>query len=107
LSEDYLYHAQVEARLFNTRAPDQLPSAMYQNCLLDMNDILNNHQYDLKTMEGFKDEYPEQDFRNEGASNSNAHERMHSLLYNESLLSVDPDTLDFNESQKYVYDTIN
>ncbi|KAG1085478.1 hypothetical protein G6F42_021381 [Rhizopus arrhizus] len=72
-----------------------------------MNDILNNHQYDLKTMERFKDEYPEQDFRTESASCSNAHERMHSLLYHESLLSVDPDTLDFNESQKYVYDTIS
>ncbi|KAL7321303.1 hypothetical protein PS15m_001088 [Mucor circinelloides] len=50
LSEDYLYHAEVEARLFNTRVPDQLTSAMHQNCLLDMNDILNNNQYDLKTM---------------------------------------------------------
>ncbi|KAL7316520.1 hypothetical protein PS15m_005605 [Mucor circinelloides] len=59
-----------------------------------MNDILNNHQYDLKTMEGFKDKYPEQGFRNEGASNFNVHEGMHCLLYNESLLIVDPDTLD-------------
>ena len=82
---------------------------MYAHCLLDLNEILvNNHRFDLRTKEGFRDIFPEDDTRslNGEATRLNSSERLHAQLYLESVEAVNPDTFNYNESQKVVYESV-
>ncbi|KAG1096320.1 hypothetical protein G6F42_018386 [Rhizopus arrhizus] len=107
MAEDYLYRYHQDSR--NTSSPlFEISQEMYNHCLLDLNDILTNHQYDQQSMEGFSDIFPSADTRNTGnASHSNAFQRMHALLYAEALDAEDSDLLPFNENQALVYHTIH
>ncbi|KAL7308265.1 hypothetical protein PS15m_012274 [Mucor circinelloides] len=106
MTEDYLYRYQQDSR--NASSPlFEISQKMYNHCLLDLNDILANHQYDLQSMEGFSDIFPSVDTRNtDSTSHSNTFQRMHALLYAEALDAEDPDFLPFNENQVVVYHTI-
>lgn len=106
MSEDYLYRYQQTAS--HTTTPlFAISEEMYGHCLLDLNDILAYHRYDLRTMEGFRTIFPAADTRgNDNARHSNMFERMNDLLYAEALDADDPDFLPFNESQALVYNAI-
>ncbi|CEP09527.1 hypothetical protein, partial, partial [Parasitella parasitica] len=85
MAEDYLYRYQQDPT--NARNPlSTISDEMYGHCLLDLNDILADHRYDLQTMEGFSGIFPSVDTRaNRQRNHSNTYERMHALLYAESL----------------------
>ncbi|CAO3618552.1 unnamed protein product [Mucor hiemalis] len=110
LAEDYLYNSQVLAReRQQTEIPSIISDEMYGHCLLDLNDILmDNHRFDLKGVEGFGNAFPEEDTRSSSGIEvrQNSAERLHAQLYQESLQAVDPDTFNFNDSQKLVYDAV-
>lgn len=107
MCEDYLYAKQNEARIQNLEVPETTTEEMHGYCLLDMNDILDAHRFDLKTKDGFKDIFPNHDSRlADNAERAHAIEVLHTQLYRQSLEEVDPDTLIFNESQKLVYNAV-
>ncbi|CEP12386.1 hypothetical protein [Parasitella parasitica] len=109
LAEDYLYQKQQEATAINQPAPAEVTDEMFGHCLLDMNDFLSNHRFDLKDMESFKDEFPTADTRQHQASTAEPRssiEQMHTDLYTQALEANNPDLLPFNESQRIVYETI-
>ncbi|KAL7308757.1 hypothetical protein PS15m_011925 [Mucor circinelloides] len=84
-----------------------ISTEMYEHRLLDLNDIRADYRFDLKTMDGFKDVFPNTDTRaNANTNHSNTYERMHAQLYVGALESDDPDQLPFNESQSAVYNVI-
>lgn len=88
----------------NNAVPGSTTEEMYGYGLLDVNDILATHSYDMKTMDGFKDVFPQYVSRlGKGIERANVLEAMHSELYLESLDAVDSGTLNFNESQKTVH----
>jgi hypothetical protein len=106
MTEDYLYRYQQDPANANNPLM-AISDEMYGHCLLDLNDILADHRYDLQTMEGFRDVFPSVDTRaNRHSNHSNTFERMYALLYAQSLDEEDPDMLPFNESQSLVYSTI-
>ena len=106
MAEDYLYRYQQDLRNINDPV-FELSDEMFEHYLLDLNDIFADHRYDLKTMEGFCSIFPNVDTRaNSNTNHSNTYERMHALLYTQSLEAHDPNLLPFNESQALVYNTI-
>ncbi|KAL7322346.1 hypothetical protein PS15p_212248 [Mucor circinelloides] len=106
MSEDYLYRYQQTVSHATTPL-SAISEEMYGHCLLDLNDILADHRYDLRTMEGFRTVFPAANTRGNGnARHSNTFERMNDLLYAEALDANDPDFLPFNESQSLVYNAI-
>jgi hypothetical protein len=107
MAEDYLYRYQHSPR--QAAAPlTTISEEMYGHCLLDLNDTLVDHRYDLRTMEGFVTVFPTSDTRagNVNARDSNTFQRMHDQLYADAVDAEDPDLLPFNESQAVVYSTI-
>lgn len=103
MTEDYLYRYQQDLRNINEPI-FELSVEMFEHCLLDLNDILADHRYDLKTIEGFRSIFPNVDTRaNRNTNHLKTYERMYALLYTQSLEAPDPDLLQFNESQSLVY----
>ncbi|KAK4511694.1 uncharacterized protein ATC70_007237 [Mucor velutinosus] len=102
LAEDYLYRRQQKARALNQPVPTEITTdEMYGHCLLDLNQILVANQFDLKTMDGFKNVFPTVDTRDNHAypEDSTPLERMHATLLIEALEAPDPNSLPFNPSQ--------
>ncbi|KAK4509578.1 Vacuolar calcium ion transporter [Mucor velutinosus] len=106
--EDYLYRRQQKARALNQPVPTEITDEMYGHCLLDLNQILVANQFDLKTMDGFKDVFPTVDTRDTHAypEVSTPLERMHATLLIEALEAPDPNYLPFNPSQLIAYNAI-
>lgn len=85
MTEDYLYRYQQDPANANNPLM-AISDEMYGHCLLDLNDILADHRYDLQTMESFRDIFPSVDTRaNRHSNHSNTFERMYALLYAQSL----------------------
>ncbi|KAI8646733.1 hypothetical protein BD408DRAFT_428429 [Parasitella parasitica] len=77
MAGDYLYRYQKNPANANNPL-FAISDEMYGHCLLDLNDILADHRYDLQTMEGFKEIFPSVDTRaNRPSNHSNTFERMH------------------------------
>ncbi|KAK4512392.1 uncharacterized protein ATC70_003091 [Mucor velutinosus] len=108
LADDYLYRRQQKARALNQPVPTEITDEMYGHCLLDLNQILVANQFDLKTMDGFKDVFPTVDTRDNYAypEDSTPLERMHATLLIEALEAPDPNSLPFNPSQLIAYNAI-
>ncbi|KAK4509476.1 uncharacterized protein ATC70_007828 [Mucor velutinosus] len=99
---------QQKARALNQPVPTEITDEMYGHCLLDLNQILVANQFDLKTMDGFKDVFPTVDTRDSHAypEVSTPLERMHATLLIEALEAPDPNSLPFNPSQLVAYNAI-
>ncbi|KAK4516577.1 uncharacterized protein ATC70_011551 [Mucor velutinosus] len=109
LAEDYLYRRQQEARALNQPVPTEITDEMYGHCLLDLNQILVANQFDLKTMDGFKNVFPTVDNTRDNYAypeHSTPLERMHATLLIEALEAPDPNSLPFNPSQLIAYNAI-
>ncbi|KAK4515822.1 uncharacterized protein ATC70_010779 [Mucor velutinosus] len=108
LAEDYLYRRQQKARALNQPVPTEITDEMYSHCLLDLNQILVANQFDLKTMDGFKNVFSTVDTRDNHAypEDSTPLERMHATLLIEALEAPDPNSLPFNPSQLIAYNAI-
>ncbi|CEP10250.1 hypothetical protein, partial, partial [Parasitella parasitica] len=104
---EYYLHSYQQIRNHATAPLFAISEKMYGHCLLDLNDILADHLYDIRFMEGFHTVFPATDTSKSGnARHSNTFERMHNLMYAEALGADDPGFLPFNESQALVYNTI-
>ncbi|CEP10732.1 hypothetical protein [Parasitella parasitica] len=106
MAEDYLYKCQQDPKNA-TAYLFEISTQMFEHCLLELSDILADHSFDLKPMEGFKEVFPAAGTLASNSSNdSNTNERMHAQLYIDALAANDPDQLPFNESQSIVYSTM-
>ena len=63
MTEDYLYREQQKATESTLPAPTAITDRMFEHCLLDINDILADHNIDLKDMDGIAAVFPQGDTR--------------------------------------------
>ena len=63
MTEDYLYREQQKATDFTLPAPTAITNRMFEHCLLDINDILADHNIDLRDIDSFAGVFPQEDTR--------------------------------------------